>query len=112
MPDLTDQADAFGMEWAAWWHSLQVDQEGQPLPEGQYHNPVLPNELTAEQGELMKGGPNGVFLLLISLAWWGAAVSDQDMEKVSHFRRALRSFARIISALAFKAQKDKEVTEE
>lgn len=86
MPNLSDTVNKFGVQWAQWWHSLHHNAKGRPIAEGQYLNPVRPEDLTTAQPELTKGGPNGIFLLLVSLEWWGMAVVDKDLVRIGHYQ--------------------------
>jgi hypothetical protein len=90
MPDVTDNVKEFGDAWWKWWIGLQPDWRGgselltEP-PEG------------FDWGELEKGGQNGLFLLLLSLGWWGAGASDQSEEASDAMAHAYESFGWALS---------------
>ncbi|KAH9894842.1 hypothetical protein C8Q73DRAFT_645790, partial [Cubamyces lactineus] len=72
----------FAVEWKDWWRhlqpSLRLPQEGMwPLPRV---TPVDPDEWDA----LCRGGNNGFFLIVLTLAWWISAchVEEQPLDDV------------------------------
>ncbi|KAF7984921.1 hypothetical protein HWV62_9823 [Athelia sp. TMB] len=87
MPDVTDRVDAFAKEWREWWDGLQP-MTAQPQS--------LDARDVAEYSELQKAGRNGIFLLLVSLVWWGGAVSDGGEEKMGAWRESVEEFAAVV----------------
>lgn len=88
MPDLTKVVDLFGQEWWTWWARLQNKRlSGHPQL-----SPGAPPPKPEDVQEVMKGGANGVFLLLLSLAWWGLAARDQGGARGSAWKHAYEDF--------------------
>ena len=97
MPDVSDNLDQFAESWSRWWLRLQPDwrsSENGPLIEDFLDDPDFP--------ELEKGGPNGIFLLILSLGWWGMAISDQEPSKSRAFCEAMHSLQTVLDALVRK----------
>lgn len=93
MPDLTMVVDAFGLEWWIWWTQLLNGRlDGFPEPSLGVPPPKL-----EDVEEVMKGGANGVFLLLLSLAWWGLAARDQEEARVSAWKCAFEDFNTVLN---------------
>ena len=76
MPDIMDQCKSFAEDFFKWWQGLQPAwwlmaslELCEDIPEN-----------FVEWKELAKGGPNGVFLLILALAWWGASIQGSDTE--------------------------------
>ena len=64
MPQVND-AKEYGDRWNAWWWSMQPSWRD---PESPFE---LPSEATAGSwSHLLCGGPNGVLLVILALAWW------------------------------------------
>ena len=81
LPDVSPYVDTFGKEWQAWWaHLLPAEHADQEARK------------TADYSDLKKAGPNGLFLLMLSLVWWGAAASDQGEERIQLWRSSLGEF--------------------
>ncbi|KZP16525.1 hypothetical protein FIBSPDRAFT_975600 [Athelia psychrophila] len=82
MPDVSPYVYTFAKDWRGWWDSLQPqrDPANEPLQD------------VSEYSELRKAGPNGLFLLLLSLVWWGAAAADQGDEGMDVWRQAVTKF--------------------
>lgn len=96
MPDLTALVDSFGKDWWAWWgHLLNGRLAKFPDPSLD----VPPPKLEDVEHELLKGGANGVFLLLLSLAWWGLAARDQGEAKVSVWECAFQDFNLVLDLM-------------
>jgi hypothetical protein len=72
MPDLSMQIDDFSTDWWQWWEILQPEWRG----DGPDFSRDIPED--ASWTEICKGGPNGFFIILLSIAWWGVAVQDQS----------------------------------
>lgn len=96
MPDLTDEVDTFSEEWWAWWALLlkgRLTEFSQPSAD------VPAPTLADVQQEVMKGGANGVFLLLLSLAWWGLAARNQGAARVSAWEYAFHDFTMVLNVM-------------
>ena len=64
MPAINDP-DEYGDRWNAWWWSMQPSWRD---PESPFD---LPSETTAASwSHLLCGGPNGLLLVILALAWW------------------------------------------
>ena len=61
MPSLED-SQAFGTSWKTWWQSMQPAWRGRNLSRN------IPSD--ANWSPLLYGGANGLFLVILSLAWW------------------------------------------
>ena len=97
MPNVSDDLDQFAEMWNQWWHLLQLDwccNGDGPLVED------FPDD--SDVPELGKGGPNGIFLLILSLGWWGMAVSDHKQLKVNSFHEAMHSLLTVLDAIVQK----------
>lgn len=63
------QVDKYGRIWWSWWVSLQPSwREGETLCNG------IPMDM--EWSQLMEGGPLGIALIIMMLAWWLVAEGD------------------------------------
>lgn len=82
MPDVSPYVHTFAQDWRGWWDSLQPQRD--PADE--------PLRDVSEYSELQKAGPNGLFLLMLSLVWWGAAAADQGDERMDVWRQAVSEF--------------------
>ncbi|PIL29362.1 transporter [Ganoderma sinense ZZ0214-1] len=69
----------FGQAWKDWWTSLQPSSR----VDGDTPWPLLRVEPVdcAEWDVLWRAGPNGFFLVVLSLAWWLWAVSENEEEE-------------------------------
>lgn len=76
MPVLANPVEAFGKAWPKWWAHLQPAWRG----EGPAFSTDTPEE--CDWTELMKGGPNGFFLILLSYGWWGVGAVDADSNEI------------------------------
>lgn len=85
MPDVTDDIDEFSRAWFCWWKSLQprwrIDGNGDlteeyDVPEG------------CDWAGVQKGGPNGFYMLLLTLGWWGIATEDRGQEAREYWGKA------------------------
>jgi len=64
MPQVNDPKE-YGDRWNAWWWSMQPSWRD---PESPFS---MPSEATAGSwSHLLCGGPNGVLLVILALAWW------------------------------------------
>lgn len=96
MPDLTRVVDTFGKEWWAWWAHLQNGRLAEfPQPSREVSSPTMEDI----QDGVMKGGPNSIFLVLLSLAWWGLAVCDQGEDKVASWDCAFHDFNMVLELM-------------
>jgi len=68
--------EVFGTAWLKWWVHLQPQWRGK--------EPDLSCDVP-EDGQwqgLQKGGPNGLYLVLLSYFWWGAYALTRDGEEI------------------------------
>jgi hypothetical protein len=64
MPQVSNHKE-YGDRWNAWWWSMQPSWRDPETPFD------LPSEATAGSwSHLLCGGPNGVLLVILALAWW------------------------------------------
>ncbi|KAF7976813.1 hypothetical protein HWV62_5682, partial [Athelia sp. TMB] len=87
MPDVSVYVDRFGEEWRAWWASLQPERD----TDGNEARDI------AEYSELQKAGPNGLYLLMLSLVWWGSATLCQSAEQTSLWRQSVQEFTDMVN---------------
>lgn len=86
MPDVTPYVDTFGTQWREWWAGLQ--------PKG-YEVGDEPRD-SSYYTQLHKAGPNGLFLMILALVWWGAAAADGGEEKMDVWRAAAEEFTTVV----------------
>jgi hypothetical protein len=77
-PDV--KAAEFGVEWHKWWRFIQP---GWRTDETR----VLPD--AADWAALASGGPNGLFLVIMSLSWWARADKIQSNKVSDKFMLAV-----------------------
>lgn len=66
------KASEFSAEWLAWWRAIQpLWREGDIWP---MTHSVLND---ADWATLHHGGANGLFLVLMTLSWWGVEIPSQ-----------------------------------
>ncbi|KAF7983641.1 hypothetical protein HWV62_20586 [Athelia sp. TMB] len=82
MPDTSANVVNFGKAWREWWASLQPESPCEPRSLSQY-------------SELQKAGPNSLYLLFLSLAWWGNAAEGKVEEMIS-WRVAVGDFLDVV----------------
>lgn len=63
MPVVNDPKE-YGDGWNAWWWSMQPSWRD---PESPFN---LPSEGSNSWSHLLCGGPNGLLLVILALAWW------------------------------------------
>ena len=67
-------AKDYGIAWLAWWRALQ--------PKWRIGGGILPPAVYScelcDWGALQKSGKNGLFIVLISMVWWGRAGTLTD----------------------------------
>ncbi len=81
LPELVDHV-AFSAQWKTWWASLQPPTrrvDGSPT----LLNRIAPTD-NSEWEIIWRGGPCGLFLVIMGLAWWlyGASESDSSLQEV------------------------------
>ena len=85
IPVKIDDVQDFGKRMTGWWNFLQPDWRRTDAG-------VLPTKKSAPEGEtwsaLRAGGPHGLFLLLVGMAWWRNAVDPGALQQ----RIALQRF--------------------
>lgn len=60
----------FGCSWNEWWFGMQPSWR----EEGKSHD--VPPE--ADWFPLLNGGPNGMLIVILALAWWKRSSDDKD----------------------------------
>jgi hypothetical protein len=82
MPEVNDPKE-YGDRWNAWWWSMQPSWRD---PESPFD---MPSEASAGSwSHLICGGPNGLFLVILALAWWmkystGTNLSPSPIEEAA-----------------------------
>jgi hypothetical protein len=74
MPALEDY-HSFGKLWNKWWIGMQPSWR-----ENATSHDVPPG---ANWSPLLNGGPNGILIAILALAWWNRRVVDDDSERAS-----------------------------
>ena len=54
-PDLANDVKTYALNWSAWWKAI---------------NPADNNGADRDWSSLAKGGPNGLYVVILSLGWW------------------------------------------
>ncbi|KAF7974575.1 hypothetical protein HWV62_11950 [Athelia sp. TMB] len=88
MPDITISIDRFGREWQEWWSNLQPTLDANRQPDDA-------RDISLYSG-LRKAGKNGLFLVIVSLVWWGAAAAHLGEEKMDIWRVAAEEFRALV----------------
>lgn len=73
LPLITDDA-RYGESWKAWWEALQPSWRKFSWPPAQSIADNGADDGAEDWGVLDRGGCNGIFLAVVSLGWWWAAV--------------------------------------
>jgi len=84
----------YKLSWQSWWQVLQP--EWRKL---QGSATLVDASLEGEQWEaLRRGGPNGVFMVVLALAWWAAALGDMSDDE--ELRDAIDDVAWVMKHMA------------
>lgn len=76
MPVVNDPQE-YGDRWDAWWWSMQPSWRE---PESPFD---IPSEVSADSwSNLLCGGPNGLLLVILALAWWMRSSSETDLSPI------------------------------
>ncbi|KAH6897790.1 hypothetical protein BKA70DRAFT_1438046 [Coprinopsis sp. MPI-PUGE-AT-0042] len=76
MPKEVAEASDFGPRVLAWWHSLQPAWR---VPSSVSTPGVYKRDDGGSLDCLKKGGPNGIFLIVIAIGWWISAHGDDEI---------------------------------
>ncbi|KAI9064963.1 hypothetical protein FKP32DRAFT_1568831, partial [Trametes sanguinea] len=82
-PSISKVAE-FGASCQLWWSTLQPQARG-VTSDGHHKRPAPPLPVEEWEG-LRKGGPNGLFLVLLALGWWITAARGQRVEYDGAFK--------------------------
>ena len=86
------------MEWIQWWTAAQPQwrvAQGWPFAKG--------DTVSKDWGHLLEGGKDGMFLVVVSLAWW---ISAQDSSEESELDNAIEDVAWVLGNLNFRLSMD------
>ena len=73
LPPRVDKPSEFGLTWKNWWTAMQPEwRKGDPL--------VKTAPADVDWALLMRGGSNGLALVVMSLSWWVGAVDAPDLD--------------------------------
>lgn len=76
-----DELGRYSEDWWKWWGGLQPDFRGKDLK-------TMSRVVNApvDWTELLKGGPNGLFVILLTLGWWyiGVEFAGGDLKDFNH----------------------------
>lgn len=82
MPKIAhNEVERYGEDWLKWWCDLQPPFRGKdPMAMSRV------TDSTAEWSQLLKGGPNGFFVILLALGWWyiGVKSAGGDCSDCNH----------------------------
>lgn len=92
MPDVTHYLRSFADSWEEWYISLQPkwripDSDGNIDIESLIVDPPTDTQ-TSDWLALRKGSQNGIFLLILTLGWWGLGASDQGDKELTRWASA------------------------
>lgn len=74
---VVDDPEGYGDRWNAWWWGMQPSWRDPDIPF------VLPSEVTAGSwSNMLCGGPNGVLLVVLALAWWIKSTTGTDSSMI------------------------------
>ena len=78
------KSSQFAVAWKQWWMYLQPP--CRMLADGSWPPPQNVPEDPSEWDRVARGGNNGFFLVILTLAWWLYAVAQEgsDMEDLEH----------------------------
>ena len=77
IPPRIEDLSQYRLSWQSWWYRLQP--EWRQLPDGAVLREVP--DVGEQWDTLCRGGQNGLFMAVLALAWWAAAlgeVADDD----------------------------------
>lgn len=101
MPDISQNVDEFASGWWDWYISLQpewrikqTDAKGTALIKQKPEDADC-----SEWGDIKKGGPNGIFSLLLTLGWWGVGASGQAKLHADNWTKAYDDLRWVLDAL-------------
>ena len=102
MPNVTRYVQKFGTDWQAWYIGLQPQWHIDAGPNAEdsvdirtlAHDPPN-NTALSNWDEIQKGSPNGFFMLLLALGWWGVG----SLQLQSSHNVVCTCLARIVEAL-------------
>jgi len=94
MPQVTDPKE-YGDRWNAWWWSMQPSWRD---PESPFS---MPSEATAGSwSHLLCGGPNGVLLVILALAWWMNCSTGTNSSDSSPIEEAATDITWVLAQLS------------
>jgi hypothetical protein len=86
-----DSVEEFEIQWVQWWLEAQPnwrDTQNWPLGKG---------EITGKDwGDLLDGGKDGIYLVIVSLAWW---IHARDSSSESKLNKAIEDVSWVLNGL-------------
>ena len=82
------------MGWNEWWLAIQPSWRGSAWP----LNMDTPSDGNEDWATLRRGGPNGIFLVVIALAWWLAEAIEAG-EALDNVKRAVNDVEWVLTRL-------------
>lgn len=75
--------ERYSEDWWKWWCKLQPSFRGE---DPRAMSRVAPVDVDVDWSQLLKGGPNGIFIVLITLGWWSLGVRSANGDINDCFR--------------------------
>lgn len=109
MPDVTQYVEKYGQSWWEWYIHLQpewrIQKEGDSI---QLVGEPPEDYDSSDWADIKKGGPNGIFSLILSLGWWGSGASDQSAAQIQDWNTAFNDLAWVLEFLITEADEDQD----
>ena len=105
MPDVTHFVDDFATQWEEWYMHLQPDwclnapSEDADISGISLSQDPPEDTIILDWQDIKKGSQNGLFLLLLSLGWWGLGTSDQGEDALSWWAYAFNDLRWVLEFL-------------
>ena len=118
MPDVTHFVDDFSTQLEEWYMHLQPDwclnapSEYADISGISLSQDPPEDTIILDWQDIKKGSQNGLFLLLLSLEWWGLGTSDQGEDALSWWAYAFNDLRWVLEFLVSEDNDNGESEEE
>ena len=118
MPDVTHFVDDFATQWEEWYMHLQPDWRLDTHSEDASGSGISLSQdppedaIISDWQDIKKGSQNGLFLLLLSLGWWGLGASDQGEDVLSWWACAFDDLRWVLEFLVSEENDNQESDKE